>query len=217
MGHGHLLHPSSHSASAHGVTIGTPRLYEVFTAVIGLRRGGVFRQLVEASGVRPGDRVLDVGCGPGSFTRLIAEAVGPDGRVVGVDAAPEMIAYASRKAKTMHNCHFQVGAAESLPFDPGSFDVVVSSLMLHHLPDEERPLALREMRRVLVPQGRIMIADVRAPDRGHGAGLLMRVAGLSGMMRHTLNLEPLVADAGFQDIRVGATSSWLQYVQAIAA
>jgi ubiquinone/menaquinone biosynthesis C-methylase UbiE len=217
MGHGHWLHPSSRSASAHGVTIGTPRLYEVFTTVMGLRRRAVLRRLVEASGVRPGDRVLDVGCGPGFFTRLLAEAVGPDGRVVGVDAAPEMIAYASRKASGIRNCRFQVGAAESLPFDPGSFDVVVSSLMLHHLPDDERPVALREMRRVLVPQGRLMVADVRTPGPGHGWRLVMRVAGLSGMMRHAPSLEPLAAAAGFQDIRIGQPSSWLQYVQAIAA
>jgi ubiquinone/menaquinone biosynthesis C-methylase UbiE len=214
---GHLMHRSSRSASAHGITIGTPRIYEVFTAVMGLRRRAVFGRLVQASGARPGDRVLDVGCGPGFFTRLLAEAVGPDGAVVGVDAAPEMISYASRKARGMENCRFQVGAAESLPFDPGSFDVVVSSLMVHHLPDDMRRLAFREMRRVLVPNGRILVADVRAHGHGHGWRLVMAVTGLSGMARHAPTLEPLAAEAGFRNIRTGDASRWLRYVRANAA
>lgn len=216
-GLGRFLHPSPHAATAHGVTIGTPRLYEVASALLGLRRRAVYRRLIEAAPVQPGDRVLDIGCGPGFFTRLLAEAVGPGGTVVGVDAAPEMVAYADRRARGLGNCRFQVGAAESLPFEPASFDVVVSSLMVHHLPDAERPRAFQEMRRVLTPGGRVLVADVRVPGQGHGWRLVLALSGLSGMARHAPALEPLAAAAGFREIRLGDASRWLRYVRAAAA
>jgi ubiquinone/menaquinone biosynthesis C-methylase UbiE len=97
---------------------------------------------------------------------MLAEAVGPDGSVVGVDAAPEMTDYASRKARRLSNCGFQLGDAGSLDFPNAAFDVVVSSLMMHHLPEEGRLRAVREMRRVLRPGGTLLLADVRIPERG---------------------------------------------------
>jgi ubiquinone/menaquinone biosynthesis C-methylase UbiE len=149
MNESRLFHPSSRPAG-HGITIGTPRLYDISANLLffGTRRRS-YRTLLEAAGVQHGNRALDIGCGPGYFARMLAEAAGPAGSAVGIDAAPEMIEYASRKARRLANCRFEVGSAESLPFPDGSFDVVVSSLMLHHLPDELRLQGVGEMKRVL--------------------------------------------------------------------
>jgi ubiquinone/menaquinone biosynthesis C-methylase UbiE len=111
-----------------------------------------------------GDRVLDVGCGPGYAARMLAEAVGPEGSVVGIDAAPEMTEYASRRARRLTNCRFQPGTAESLAFPDGSFDVLVSSLVMHHLAEDGRFRAVREMRRVLRPGGTLLLADFAIPE-----------------------------------------------------
>jgi len=114
----------------------------------GGRRRRVFGRLAALSGVRPGDKVLDVGCGTGYFTRVMAEAVASGGTVVGVDPSREVIARA-RRVTRMANCTFSEGTAEALDAAGGSYDAVVSSLMIHHLPETLRPQAIREMFRVL--------------------------------------------------------------------
>jgi SAM-dependent methyltransferase len=121
----HLIPRSVHSASTRGHTLGAPRVYD---AVVGLffvgRRRPSFEALIDTAGVKPVQHVLDVGCGTGYFARLLAQAVGNDGLVVGVDASPEMIRYASDRARRARNCQFQLGTAESLSFPAEHFDVV---------------------------------------------------------------------------------------------
>jgi ubiquinone/menaquinone biosynthesis C-methylase UbiE len=97
------------------------------------RRRRVFTRLAALSGARRGDRVLDVGCGTGYFTRVLAEAVAPGGTALGIDPSPELIARARRSTR-LPNCTFFKGIAEALDTEDQSYDVVVSSLMLHHLP-----------------------------------------------------------------------------------
>src|SRR5256885_1307587 len=116
-----LIHGSSQPAGR-GITIGTPRVYDAYAAYLFRgRRQAAFRTLLAASGVQPGDRVLDVGSGTGYFGRLLARAVGLGGSVEGIDASPEMVAYATRKARGRPNCRFQAGTAESLPYPDASF------------------------------------------------------------------------------------------------
>jgi ubiquinone/menaquinone biosynthesis C-methylase UbiE len=208
-----LFHPSSRPAG-HGITIGTPRFYELSAAVLFRGRGRSYRTLLIAAGVRPGDRVLDVGCGPGHFARMLARAAGPHGAVVGIDAAPEMVEYAGRRARRMANLRFQAGAAESLPFDDGSFDVVVSSLMMHHLPDELRPRAAHEMRRVLRSGGTLLVADYQ-PAPGRLSRIHAALGAGRAMERRVSPLEPLVAEAGFTEPRSGDAPPWLHYVRAM--
>jgi ubiquinone/menaquinone biosynthesis C-methylase UbiE len=211
-----LFHPSS-KPTGHGITIGTPRLYDLSAPVFffGTRRRS-YRSLMAAAGVKPGDRVLDVGCGPGYFVRMLAEAVGPTGSAVGIDAAPEMIDYARSKARRLSNCRFESGSAESLPFPDASFDVVVSSLMLHHLPDELRLQAAAEMKRVLRPGGTVLVADFTIPERG-AWHMLAAITGHAGgqMIRRVSPVEPLVAEAGFIQPLSGEAPPWLHYVRAI--
>ena len=135
-------HPSSRPGG-HGITIGTPRSYDFTNAILfGGTRRRCYNGLIVAAGVRSGDAALDVGCGTGYLTRLLAMATGSSGSAVGIDAAPEMIAYATSKARALSNCRFETGAAEQLAFADRSFDIVMSSLMMHHLPDDLRAQAM---------------------------------------------------------------------------
>src|SRR2546427_12869954 len=129
-----LFHPSSRPAG-HGITIGTPRFYDLSAALFFGGRRRAYRTLLGAGDVRRGDRVLDVGCGPGYFARMLAEAVGEEGSVVGIDAAPEMTGYASRKARRLSNCRFHAGAAESVDFPDAPLDPVAAGPGSHHLPE----------------------------------------------------------------------------------
>jgi ubiquinone/menaquinone biosynthesis C-methylase UbiE len=210
-----LFHPSSRPAG-HGITIGTPRYYDLSAELLfaGSRRRS-YQRLITAGEVKRGDRVLDIGCGPGYLARMLAEAVGPKGSVVGIDAAPEMIDYAKSKARTLAHCRFEAGAAESLAFPDASFEVVTSSLMMHHLPNDLQLQAVREMRRVLRPGGTLVLADFTIPERG-GWRIVASLTGHAGDMarRMVSPVEALAAKAGFRDLRSGDSPPWLHYVKA---
>jgi ubiquinone/menaquinone biosynthesis C-methylase UbiE len=110
--------------------------------------------------IKPGDSVLDVGCGPGSVTIPAKIRAGANGQASGIDPSPEMIAVARRKAASKGLAiDFRVGVIEALPYPDSSFDVVTSSLMIHHLPGDLKKKGLDEIYRVLKPGGRLLIAD----------------------------------------------------------
>lgn len=116
-------------------------------------------------GLRPGDRVLDVGCGTGDLCLLAARQVGPGGRVTGVDIAEEMLAIARRKvARAGLSDRVALLAANGLdlPFPDGSFDVVTSGFVLRNVGDLRRALA--EMARVLRPGGRAVVLELSHPS-----------------------------------------------------
>lgn len=108
--------------------------------------------------LEPGQRLLDVGCGPGSITVDLARAVSP-GEVVAVDRAPAAVELAQEAVRTadVPNAVTQVADVMALPFDDGSFDVVHAHQVLQHLPDPVA--ALREMRRVTRPGGVVAVRD----------------------------------------------------------
>jgi len=211
-----LVHAASHSAAAQGHVLGSPRLYDLTTEIFFFgRRGATYQTLIAAAGVQAGERVLDVGCGTGYFARLIAHAVGPDGLVAGVDPSESMIIYARRKAEAIANCEFQVGAAQALPVPGDHFDVATTSLVLHHLPENLRARALREMARALRPGGRLLVAEAQLPKQGWGWQLLARAHGFDRMARQVPHLGPLAAAAGFGEIQAGEVAPWFRYITAV--
>src|SRR4051794_16660996 len=114
-----------------GNTIRTARSYDLRVWLITLGRARAIRaRTVATAGVAPGNDVLDAGCGTGDLTLAAHRAAGAEGRVYGIDASPEMIAEAQRKAaRAGVAIEYQIAAVESLPFDDASFDVVLCSLM----------------------------------------------------------------------------------------
>src|SRR5919199_5676774 len=138
------------------------RWYDLFGTVISFGRDKAIREkLVELAAPAPGEKVLDVGCGTGTLALALKARVGT-GEVHGIDASPEMIAVAKEKAaKAGSDIIFQVALIEAIPFPAATFDLVTSSLMLHHLPDDLKRRGLAEIRRVLKPRGGL-------PGRGVG-------------------------------------------------
>ena len=110
--------------------------------------------------LRPGERVLDLGSGAGTDSLVAAQMVGPVGSVTGIDMTPEMLAKARGAAKELgaNNVEFVQGEIERLPFPEARFDVVISNGVIDLVPDKDAVFS--EIHRVLVPGGRIQIADV---------------------------------------------------------
>lgn len=110
--------------------------------------------------VRLGDAVLDLGCGAGFDACVAAMAVGPTGRVVGVDLSSEMLVVAERGRAVagLPNVEFRQADVEVLPFSDATFDVALSNGVLNLIPD--KPAALREVFRVLKPGGRLQACDM---------------------------------------------------------
>lgn len=119
---------------------------------------GAQQALLAGAALVPGERVLDVACGTGLVSFAAARAVGADGRVVGVDLSGSMVDAANRRAveRQVSNASFARMDAELLDLPDAAFDVVLCALGLMYLPEPER--ALREMRRVLRPGGRLVVA-----------------------------------------------------------
>jgi ubiquinone/menaquinone biosynthesis C-methylase UbiE len=151
------------------------------------------RQTMTLARVQPGDIVLDVGCGTGTLALEAQRAVGSAGRVYGIDPGEEQIARARAKAARRRLAvEFRVGVIEQLPFPDAMFDVVCSTLMMHHLPSSLKGQGLAEVARVLKPGGRLVIADfTRKQDR---AGRAARFHAGGSSLRE---LAALVSEAGF--------------------
>ncbi|MEO7908657.1 MAG: methyltransferase domain-containing protein [Roseiflexaceae bacterium] len=148
-----------------------------------------------------GEHVLDVGCGTGTLAIEVQRRVGSAGRVVGIDPGNEQITRARAKAARRNlPIDFQIGVIEQLAFPDQTFDVVLSTLMMHHLPDGLKRQGLSEIARVLKSGGRLVIADfTRQQER---AGLAARFhAGGSGLHE----MAALVADAGFSQLETQAS------------
>ena len=138
--------------------------YDLLVWLLTHGRSRAFREkLVGLASLAPGASVLDVGCGTGSLAIAAKRHVGATGEVCGIDASPEMIARATSKAaRAGLDVRFENAVAESLPFPDAQFDVVLSTLMLHHLPRKVRQQCAREIRRVLKPGGHLLVVDGNA-------------------------------------------------------
>jgi ubiquinone/menaquinone biosynthesis C-methylase UbiE len=194
-------------AMTQGRTIHWARLYDLGTDLFGGRVRSLHHSLLELAAIAPGDRVLDVGCGPGRLTLAAALAAGPSGETLGIDPSPEMIELATQKAtRSGSPALFRIAAVEAIPAPDDHFDAVLASLMLHHLPPELQRRGVGEVLRVLKPKGRFVIADFSATP-GHGIGHLLCVLGLRRGSEHAEHLRSLVGAAGFEGIRIEPVTS----------
>jgi ubiquinone/menaquinone biosynthesis C-methylase UbiE len=140
-------------------------------------------------------------CGTGAVTLMAKIRAGKDGHVYGIDPAPEMIAVArSKAARKGLEIDFRMGVIEALPFADASIDVVTSSLMMHHLPDDLKARGLTEIYRVLKPGGRMLIADFMRPTRSFFNHLLIAFTRHQRLESGIEDLQKLLKDAGFSQI-----------------
>ncbi len=146
--------------------------------------------------LRSGEQVLDVGCGTGTLALEARKRVGNAGRVCGIDPSSEQIARARAKANRHHlSVEFQVGVIEQLDFPDQTFDVVLSTLMMHHLPTPLKRQGLSEIARVLKPGGRLIIADFTHKKQRQGQGARFHAGGSD-----LQDLVNMVTEAGFAPI-----------------
>lgn len=189
--------------------------YDWLVWLVTFGREGIFREKVlRLARLEPGESILDVGCGTGTLAIAAKRHVGPTGSVHGIDASPEMITRASRKArKAGLEVLFESALAEALPFPDAHFDAVLTTIMLHHLPPKPRQQCAREMRRVLKPRGRVLAVDFAraARERRHVIGHFHR--------HGHVDLGAIIAvlsEAGLKTVESGALGvSNLQFVVAV--
>ena len=169
--------------------------------------------LVDFGTPQPGECVLDVACGTGIVARLVAERVAPKGRVVGLDSSPAMLAVArSLSPRSGTTVEWSEASVLAIPFPAATFNLVLCQQGLQFFPD--RPASLREMHRVLVPDGRLVLSVWRAIQYSPGFAVLAEVlarhvsveAGKAVQTPFCLGdvdeLRAPVVAAGFRDVTI---------------
>ncbi len=144
-----------------GIVLHSPIFYDLTVWLAFLGKEHAFRdKVLDLARLANGESVLDVGCGTGTLAIAAKRRIGASGTVHGVDASPEMLSRAEKKAKKAGvEVLFKNSEAEAVPFPDGQFDVVLSTVMLHHLPLKPRRQCASEIRRVLKPGGRALVVD----------------------------------------------------------
>jgi demethylmenaquinone methyltransferase/2-methoxy-6-polyprenyl-1,4-benzoquinol methylase len=181
---------------------------------------------VQALDLKPGERVLEVGFGTGNEILDLADLVGPGGQVAGIDISAGMLAVAQRKlsqAPSATPIDLRVADARQLPYEAGSFDAAYSSFTLELFPDEDLPVVLAELRRVLCPGGRLSGVSMALVKPGQRASFLEKT--YVWMHRHfphivdcrPIDLAGLLTAAGFRVTRQTNLEIWSMPVAVVVA
>jgi demethylmenaquinone methyltransferase/2-methoxy-6-polyprenyl-1,4-benzoquinol methylase/phosphoethanolamine N-methyltransferase len=182
------------------------RFYDLGTWLLTFgREPGIRKMTIELAEIKKGERVLDVGCGTGTLTIAAMRQTAPTGEVHGIDPSAEMIGVARQKAaKAGVDARFHTAVMEKLPFPDGHFDLVLSSLMLHHLPADVKRAGFAELNRVLKPGGRFLAVDIAESGGfiGHILQMHLRKHGQEGKLGEA---PDMLQKAGFGDVELGRT------------
>lgn len=168
------------------------RVYAAFVTAFLFGRTGEFRdRTVDALSLDHGDTVLDVGCGPGPNFDRLADAVGPTGTIVGVDASPGMVKRAKERGEQL-NCEVEILRADArrLPLSHGRFDGVCATLSLSAMGDVEAVVS--EMSDVLRPGGRTAVLDARSFQMAPLRWLNPLIEGVSAYITNWYPESPIV-------------------------
>lgn len=196
------------STSGFQVTGSAPDNYERFNPPI---MAPFIEAIIEAAAVRPGHAVLDVACGTGLSTRAAAIAAGNEGQIAGLDLNPGMLAMAASRAPALGSApiEWREGSALDLPFADGEFDTVLCQQGVQFFPD--LPLAVREMARVLAPDGHAAVSFFAALDeqsymQAQARGVRLAIGDAAAAIETGFRLDPAIATkafhaAGFQDVK----------------
>ncbi|MEC3956912.1 methyltransferase domain-containing protein [Nocardia sp. CDC153] len=195
------------------------RIYEpiwrnFFRLAMGSNAVGVRKEkerAVASLDIREGALVLDVGCGPGLFTRAFGQAAGATGLAIGLDASPSMLAEAAR-TNAVGSTGFVRGDAGRLPFVDKTFDAVACFFALHFFPDAEG--ALVEIARVAKPGGRIAVTALAHPDVVDYP-LFRRVYEIGGARSLAYHVVPDILAAAGCEITGRKSSGAVQFVTAV--
>jgi len=163
--------------------------------------------------LKEGESVLEVGCGTGILSVLAKLAVGEKGKVTGTDIAEKMIHKAKTKAiKYKLNIDFRIASIDQLPFPDKHFDVILSSMMFHHLPLAIKKTGLTELHRILKDDGRILLSDFGKPTF-YGAPLIFLLLIWIEPTRFQLlgKLPALISDSGFKYIKLLKKGSFIRH------
>jgi len=183
-------------------------LYDPFVKLLGA--DAARRTLLQQADLRPGHRVLDIGCGTGTFVALI-KRVHPEVSVVGLDPDPKALARAKKKAaRAGVSIQFDQGFSDELPYADASFDRVFSSFMFHHIHADQRPQTLQEVYRILSPGGSLHLLDFESSD-DETQGVLARWLHSSHRLKDNSDIKivGLMKSAGFANAKKAGSGALL--------
>jgi len=178
--------------------------YDSYMKTMTFGRERILRETtVSLAQVKPGDCVLEVGCGTGTLTLAAKCQAGPSGKAFGIDVIPGMIELSQRKAaQANEDVTFQLGSIDDIPFSANQFDVVMCSFMIFHMSENTRRRGIAEIYRVLRPMGRLLVLDLALPTQPLPRAIAQMLFG--GMLQHDLQeLVPLMEASGFSDVEFG--------------
>lgn len=189
------------------------RLFDAAMAPLTLlRREALFASLLDTSGVRAGEHVIDAGSGTGWLTRRIAARVGERGSVLGVEPNERSVEFSQRRRGSSIERYVQ-GDIRALPAPTDAADRVISSLVVHHVEPDEHAATFAELARVLRGGGTLFVIEIARPTTRWA-----RLAfGWHGCVRAALpepRLRELSREAGFIDVATGTTAPWVRWLRA---